>query len=62
MALCLADSVNMAATFYILHTNLSSHSMLEGYVDNDATAIFRRWVKDKLTGPTSGSWLSLIHI
>jgi len=56
MALCLADSVNMTATFYVLHTDLSSHSMLEGYVDNDATDAFRRWVKNKLAGPTSGYW------
>lgn len=58
MALCLADSVNMPATFYLMHTDLSSHSVLEGYLDveNDALKCLRRWVKDKASRPTRRYW------
>ena len=56
MALCLADSVNMPATFYVMHTDLSSHSVLEGWVEHYAADCFRRWVEDKAYSPTPGSW------
>ena len=59
MALCLADSVNMPATFYVMHTDLSSHSVLKGWVENYAAECFRRWIKDKAYSPTPGSWYVL---
>eukprot|EP00752_Nemacystus_decipiens_P014550 g12959.t1 len=61
LALCLADSVNMAGTFYLLHKGLSNQSVLEGPIDNYTANFFLGWVEDIASSPYPGCWCVLGH-